>query len=80
MRYLGDSLKPSRVWTLVDEVDERTVRLTTKDLQDLPPAARIAADRRSAVLVCRRTNMADHSDFEKVTPPPNKSTREIFCP
>ena len=61
VQYLGDALRPDRVWAVLKEVDELTVRLTTRDLEDLPKGARLARDGRSAELVCRRHNTVDHS-------------------
>ena len=61
IRYHGDFKKPSRAWTVEKEIDELTVRMHTTDLDDLPTGARVQHDGKTAVLVCRKANVTDHS-------------------
>lgn len=62
VQYLGDLAQPARAWAVLSEVDEATVKLTTRDVAlALPAGARLSADQQSATLVCRKAHAVDHS-------------------
>ena len=66
VRYHGDLARPARAWSIDAELDAQTVRMSTRDLEDLPAGARLSPDRRAATLVCRRANVTDHSAFAHI--------------
>jgi len=61
VKYMGDFEKPNRVWSVLSDIDEYTVKLTSKDTEALPAGARLSRDQQSAILVCRKENTVDHS-------------------